>query len=251
MQRWHLRIGTILETAHRILCLFTLKKILFFKSLDWTIEVVRVLDAGILEDVPTQLAAGWAYLTLHSARLCSTQGSIHYPVFPLFLPPPSSFKSCFPWECWVLVKSHIINAGEVIVVVTSFNMIVQIKGVNPLPNPGPDKHKSYADEFFLSSPHCKWMLSLNVFFNLAPFYLKKISVCMVLLRNITFWTCAMHVCRSLCCDHMSGQKKGSVKQHGFRPLHTGRPSLAKTLSGLFRVKIWLKLIWGQPSTKQS
>lgn len=54
-------------------------------------------------------------------------------------------------------------------VVTSFNMIVQTKDVNPLPNPGPDKHKSYVDEFFLSSPHCKLMLSLNVFFKLSPF----------------------------------------------------------------------------------
>lgn len=49
------------------------------------------------------------------------------------------------------------------------------------------------------------------FLNLAPFYLKKVFVCMVLSRNITFWTCAIHAGRSLWCDHMSGQKKGFVK----------------------------------------
>lgn len=57
--------------------------------------VVMVLDTGVSQDVRTHGAVGCAYLTLYSAGLCSTWGSINDPVFPLFWPPPDSFKSFF------------------------------------------------------------------------------------------------------------------------------------------------------------
>lgn len=51
--------------------------------------MVAVLDAGVSKDVPTHLAAGWAYLMLYSSGLCSTEGSqFQYSHFSDHLQPP-------------------------------------------------------------------------------------------------------------------------------------------------------------------